>query len=100
MADVIASCAGCTTKWKGLKLEHCPLCHETFTTTRNGDLHRVGPWSARRCLTEAELIATGKVAKNSRGYWAGVPRIGAAADAETAVKHEHTEIYEDLEETS
>lgn len=66
------TCAPCGTTWAGLKAEHCTECHQTFTTTSNGDRHRVGPhWPAgqRRCLAPDELRAKG-LHPNARGHWA------------------------------
>lgn len=30
----------CGKSWTGLKREHCPACHETFSSTKAGDRHR------------------------------------------------------------
>lgn len=101
MAALRVTCSGalgCGESWAGLKLEHCTTCHRTFTTTRAGDWHRAGPWSERRCLSDEELLAKGKVVKNSRGHWARPPRIEAAAGDEAPVNHQHEEIH--MEEES
>lgn len=34
------SCKGCTNRWTGMKMAHCPSCHETFSTPANFDRHR------------------------------------------------------------
>lgn len=34
------ACAGCSSKWGGLKTAHCARCHETFTTPANFDRHQ------------------------------------------------------------
>jgi hypothetical protein len=53
----------------GDRLQHCPACHETFSSTSSGDRHRIGGWDRhggpRRCLhpTDAGLI------QNPRGTW-------------------------------
>jgi hypothetical protein len=46
----------------------CSGCGLYFTSVSSFDFHRVGPYSARRCMTEAELRADG-VTPNERGYW-------------------------------
>lgn len=71
----MASCS-CGAQWTGRKIEHCPACHETFTSTAAGDAHRVGDHAIRtgpdrrRCLTVAEMDASKKVHRNERGQWA------------------------------
>lgn len=64
----------CGATWTGLRIEHCPSCHETFTGTTSGDMHRtgkhhisVGP-DRRRCLTVEEMRAKG-MKQNQHGYW-------------------------------
>lgn len=55
----------CGKSWTGLRKEHCPACHETFSSTRAGDLHRRGEFGVdRRCVNPAEagLILT-------KGVW-------------------------------
>ncbi len=56
---------------KGMKAEHCPECHETFTNTSAGDAHRTGPHDARRCLTPDEMRGREKrpLEQDKRGYW-------------------------------
>ena len=64
----------CGAEWTGMKMEHCPECHETFTCTASGDKHRAGDHATgvgpgrRRCLTVEEMRAKG-MATNGRGYW-------------------------------
>lgn len=36
------TCRTCHATIRGRKSEHCACCHETFTGTRPGDMHRVG----------------------------------------------------------
>jgi hypothetical protein len=36
---VAASCPRCDARWTGLKVEHCSVCHLTFSSTRAGDRH-------------------------------------------------------------
>lgn len=43
----------CGKTWQGLKPEHCPVCCQTFSTTRAGDRHRKGPHDARFCVDPA-----------------------------------------------
>lgn len=69
-----ATCSGrfgCGVSWTGYKIEHCTVCHETFTSTPAGDAHQVGTFEdGRRCLTVAEMHASKKLHQNSRGHWA------------------------------
>lgn len=64
----------CGASWTGLRIEHCPACHETFTGTTSGDRHRVGDHNVfvgpdrRRCLTPAEMVEAG-MKQNARGQW-------------------------------
>ena len=68
---------GCGATWTGARMEHCsePGCHQTFSGTASGDMHRTGAHhisrgpGRRRCLTADEMIAKGMV-KNARGAWA------------------------------
>lgn len=65
-----ASCY-CGAVWSGHRIEHCTLCHETFTGAESGDKHRIGPhWppGQRRCRTVAEMEKLG-MTRNSRGQW-------------------------------
>jgi hypothetical protein len=67
----MTSCGRCGKTWQGFRLEHCTVCHETFTGTGSGDRHRIGPyWPAglRRCRTPQEMQAAG-MAQNYLGYW-------------------------------
>lgn len=63
----------CGKSWTGLKLEHCPICCETFTNTPAGDAHRVGEFhdNTRRCLTPEEMRSRLKrpLEQNEKGYW-------------------------------
>lgn len=95
MARTQASCSGCDFTWYGLKLEHCTVCHQTFTTTRNGDLHQVGPWSKRRCLTPEELNAAGKLAEIRPTVWAGVGLSGAGAGTQGDVNADTPGIWDE-----
>jgi hypothetical protein len=63
------TCA-CGATWTGKRIEHCTACHETFTGTGSGDMHRVGPYAPleRRCLSAEEMRDRG-MAANSRGHW-------------------------------
>lgn len=68
------SCHGCPAPHG--KQEHCvaPGCHQTFSGTTAGDMHRVGKHHVstgpdrRRCMTEAEMLARG-MTRNSFGIW-------------------------------
>ena len=65
---------GCQATWTGLKIEHCTVCHSTFTSTPAGDAHRIGPHDPkdgeRRCLTVAEMHESKRLHVNRRGHWA------------------------------
>lgn len=70
----MATCRPCGATWTGLKPEHCPVCHETFTSTTAGDMHRVGKHGVkdgpnrRRCLTPLEMIDAG-MGLSKRDMW-------------------------------
>lgn len=49
----------------GIKQEHCAVCCETFSTTRAGDRHRKGPYSARYCTDPATV----GLVQDARGVW-------------------------------
>ncbi len=49
-------------------LSGCAACRLCFTSTSAFDRHRYGPYSSRRCLTEADLSAAGWK-PNARGFW-------------------------------
>lgn len=66
----------CGAAWTGSKIEHCSAagCHQSFSCTRAGDMHRVGDHAVttgpdrRRCLSVEEMTARG-MAQNSHGAW-------------------------------
>lgn len=68
------TCRICGDRIIGMKLEHCPMCHLTFTCTTAGDRHRVGSHGVtegpnrRRCLTPEEML-NGGMTRNTRGRW-------------------------------
>ena len=68
------TCRTCYATIRGLKPEHCAYCHETFTGTTAGDMHRVGKHGVtagpdrRRCLTLEEMLGKG-MTTDARGYW-------------------------------
>lgn len=68
------TCRTCGDRIVGMKLEHCPACHKTFTCTAAGDMHRVGGHGVtdgpdrRRCLTPEEMLDKG-MTHNTRGRW-------------------------------
>ena len=46
----------CGTEWTGLVECHCIVCHQSFSTDRNFEDHRIGDYEVgRRCHTPAEL---------------------------------------------
>lgn len=51
----------CGKTWTGLRMEHCPVCCETFPGSTLGDAHRVGSYAdnSRRCLTAEEMTEKG-----------------------------------------
>lgn len=70
----MATCKKCDATWTGARIEHCAVCHGTFTGATAGDMHRVGDhgiWEGpdrRRCLAAAEMTDKG-MAQNDRGQW-------------------------------
>lgn len=46
----------------------CPACGEHFNSVSTFDRHRVGAYTARRCLTVAEMTARGWNL-NAGGFW-------------------------------
>ena len=66
------TCRTCGDRIAGMKLEHCPSCHETFTCTAAGDMHRAGRHGStddpRRCLSPEEMLDKG-MTRNSNGRW-------------------------------
>jgi hypothetical protein len=70
----VTTCAKCNAHWTGLRIEHCTVCHQTFTGATAGDMHRTGDHSVfegddrRRCLTAVEMREKGMV-RNDRGIW-------------------------------
>ena len=80
------TCRTCNAILNGLKAEHCAACHETFTGTRPGDMHRVGRHGVtegpdrRRCLTPDEMRAKG-MTQDKRGYWTTGDTFGDAAES-------------------
>ena len=61
--------ATCGKSWTGKRMEHCKVCHETFSSTIAGDKHRTGQHGIdRRCLTASEMDEKG-LRRNARGVW-------------------------------
>ena len=71
----------CGAWWTGLKVEHCVVCHQSFTGTNSADKHRVAVnfkldengrkvrlSHHNRCLTEDEMREVG-MTKNYFGLW-------------------------------
>jgi hypothetical protein len=72
---VTASCA-CGATWTGTVTQHCSAygCHQTFSSTSAGDMHRVGQPTERRCLTVEAMVSKGMRSKiNGQGtfVWVG-----------------------------
>lgn len=64
----------CGAVWTGLRMEHCTVCHQTFSGSSLGDAHRVGSHfpEQRRCLTFAEMEAKGWRVTNEKAHlWRG-----------------------------
>lgn len=70
----MTTCHKCDATWTGLRIEHCPSCHATFTGSTSGDMHRTGDHAInegpdrRRCLTADEMTEKG-MTQNGRGQW-------------------------------
>lgn len=64
----MTTCPRCPATWTGYRAQHCPECHETFTGTASGDMHRVGPYERRRCLGAEDMREKG-MTQNSKGQW-------------------------------
>jgi len=56
----------------------CQTCKAYFNSVAAFDKHRTGPFSARRCLDEASMLAKG-MAKNGSGFWVGSPMARGAS---------------------
>lgn len=69
-----ASCF-CGARWTGMRMEHCTVCHRTFSGTTTGDAHRTGEHGIdRRCLTDDELAKKGMRLTDERAHlWRGQP---------------------------
>lgn len=69
----------CGAYWFGFRIEHCQICHQTFSGSTTGDAHRVGPHDpigSRRCLAPDELIGLGlwvETNKYGTDIWHGSP---------------------------
>jgi hypothetical protein len=59
----------------------CRACNQTFRRLSTFDIHRVGPWTDRRCLSVAEMLARG-FSQDSLGYWRQAARKVALIKAE------------------
>lgn len=71
----------CGRTWTGKRLEHCKSCHETFSGTSAGDMHRTGRHGVdRRCLTAGEMRERG-MTLNQRNAWTSGGVSPWAADA-------------------
>lgn len=68
----MTKCKSCAKTWTGLRIAHCALCHQTFTTPANFDRHRAGRKTHGVKLAAGECHA-GDVCGlvlNDRGQWA------------------------------
>lgn len=54
----------------GGRCEQCPECGELFSCTSVGDMHRYGPYTARRCYSRAEMTERG-MHTDDRDVWHG-----------------------------
>lgn len=60
MSATCSGRAGCGARWGGLRMEHCTVCHQTFSSPTLGDAHSVGKdVMQKRCLTPDEMTAKG-----------------------------------------
>jgi hypothetical protein len=77
------TCGKCEATWTGSRIEHCTVCHETFTGATSGDMHRVGDHAVfegpdrRRCLSVEEMTEKG-MTRNGRGQWTSGQHTGSA----------------------
>jgi len=60
----------CGATFSGNKVNHCTICHHTFTTWGNGDKHRTGEGAGRYCVPPEDV----GLLLNDRGYWASPGR--------------------------
>lgn len=74
------TCRDCEKIIIGHKLEHCSECHETFTCTRAGDLHRAGQLCKK--LTIGSKASWGRVLSRVRSYGKGLEGIAKAMRCE------------------
>lgn len=69
----------CGATWHGFRVEHCTVCHQTFSGETTGNAHRVGPFNPpgkRRCLKPNKLTGLGLwIETNQYGteVWHGSP---------------------------
>jgi len=49
-------------------VNQCPTCFTVFNSTAAFDKHRVGPFTARRCLSDDEMLAK-CMGPNRYGRW-------------------------------
>jgi len=56
----------------GTRLCRCSVCRLYFNSVKPFDMHRVGPWEQRRCLSEDEMRELG-MTLNRKGYWISRP---------------------------
>jgi hypothetical protein len=49
-------------------VNQCPTCFTVFNSSKAFDKHRVGDFTARRCLSDDEMIKIG-MGKNRYGRW-------------------------------
>jgi hypothetical protein len=61
----LVACLHCGAQWRGVKPEHCTVCHRTFGGTTAGDRHRFGAPGTpeRRCGTDEDLCQRGLTAQ-------------------------------------
>jgi hypothetical protein len=97
--EATCEATGCTFVRTTAAPQHCKAtdaengpCHQTFTGTTSGNMHRVGEHGVttgperRRCLTPAEMVERG-MKRDDRGYWT----TGAELDP-AAFQRLHTEV--------
>lgn len=69
-------CRKCDTTIIGYKPEHCTVCHETFTSTTSGDMHRVGDHGVKEGTNRRRCPPRACSVTNSATGPAAVPHTG------------------------
>lgn len=62
-------CAGCTSRWGGLRTAHCGACHVTFSGLTLFDKHRTAKGAYGECIDPATLTDHGQQLRLVEGIW-------------------------------